>query len=162
MISPESGSRTESIILTHKGKVMFFWNRKKEDPRARVAPRRQAPTDKLLSLAYRIGKFSPTNCECPPAPSIIPVWIANNVETLELYVARLYSEFDIPRETEPALFLSMFEGFRDLIRSCPEAGDSPFCMSREEVIEVSKAIFVRLAEKRGILLDIPPSGDLSA
>jgi hypothetical protein len=162
MINPDPDSARIEHSIPSKGDVMFFWNRKKEEPSASPAPRLRVSTEKLLSEAYRIGKYSPTNCECPPAPNIIPVWIENNVEAFELYVERLYAGYDIPRETEPALFLAMFDGFRDLIRNCPDAGSSPFCMSREEVIEVSKSIFVKLAEKRGILLDLSQESVLTS
>lgn len=162
MINPDPDFVRIDHSLPSKGDVMFFWNRKKEEPSASPAPRLRVSTEKLVSEAYRIGKYSPTNCECPPAPNIIPVWIENNVEAFELYVERLYAGYDIPRETEPALFLAMFDGFRDLIRTCPDAGSSPFCMSREEVIEVSKSIFVKLAEKRGIPLDLSQESVLTS
>ncbi len=162
MIDPDPDPARIDHSLPSKGDDMFFWNRKKEEPSASPAPRLRVTSEKLLSEAYRIGKYSPTNCECPPAPNIIPVWIANNVDAFELYVDRLNAKYDIPRETEPGLFLAMFDGFRDLIRNCPDAGSSPFCMSREEVIEVSKSIFVKLAEKRGVLLDLSQESVLTS
>jgi hypothetical protein len=134
----------------------MFFRRKKIAPVAVVAPtaKIRVSDDVLLKEAYRTGRFSPTNCECPPAPDIIPVWIENNLESFGIYSGRLFEKYEIPPEFEPRLFQAMFQGFRDLIRSCPDGKDSPFCLSAEEIIFISKTIFIRLAQKRGVSLDI--------
>ncbi len=134
---------------------MFIWSKKKEVPDSGLKVKRPLSEEELVKAGYRIGKFSPSNCECPPAPDIIPIWVANNVEAFDLPVDRLLSEVDIPNEFLPKFFLAIFEGFRDLIHSCPNAGNSPFALGRGDVIEISKGIFIQLAQKKGVALDIP-------
>ena len=107
----------------------------------------------LLNEAYHIGRYSPSNCECPPAPSVIPVWIENNVEALEIFVNRLYREYRVPEDLSPRIYHRIYEGFCDLVRSQPDEGDSPFCLCRDEVLVHSREIFLALARRKQVPLD---------
>lgn len=109
----------------------------------------------LLKEAYRIGRYSPSNCECPPAPSVIPVWIENNVDAFEVFVDRLYREYRVPEGLSPRIYQRLYEGFCDLIRAQPDEGDSPFCLCRDEVLVHAREIFLTLAKRRGVPLDRP-------
>ncbi len=122
-------------------------------PAANPAIKAEILNEDLLKEAYKVGRYSPTNSECPPAPEIIPFWIQNNVEILGKYSDRLFDKYLIPHHLEPQLFLSMYKGFRDLILSCPDGIDSPFCLSSKEVIAVSKSIFMTLAKEKGVHLE---------
>ena len=108
----------------------------------------------LLKEAYRIGRYSPSNCECPPAPSVIPVWIENNVEAFEIFVDRLYREYRVPEELSPRIYHRVYEGFCDLVRAQPDEGDSPFCLCRDEVLVHAREIFLALARKKRVPLDL--------
>ena len=107
----------------------------------------------LLKEAYHIGRYSPSNCECPPAPSVIPVWIENNVEAFEIFVDRLYREYRVPEELSPRIYHRVYEGFCDLVRAQPDEGDSPFCLCRDEVFVHGREIFLSLAKRRQVRLD---------
>ena len=107
----------------------------------------------LLKEAYHIGRYSPSNCECPPAPSVIPVWIENNVEAFEIFVDRLYREYRVPEELSPRIYHRVYEGFCDLVRAQPDEGDSPFCLCRDEVLVHAREIFIALARKKRVSLD---------
>ncbi len=113
-----------------------------------------ASEEKLLREAYHIGRYSPSNCECPPAPSVIPVWVENNVEAFEIYVDRLYRDYQVPDSLGPRIFLRIYEGFCDLIRAQPDGGNSPFCLCREDVLVHAREIFLSLARKRAVPLDL--------
>ena len=108
----------------------------------------------LLKEAYHIGRYSPSNCECPPAPSVIPVWIENNVEAFEIFVDRLYREYRVPEELSPRIYHRVYEGFCDLVRAQPDEGDSPFCLCRDEVLVHAREIFIALARKKRVPLDL--------
>ncbi len=108
----------------------------------------------LLKEAYHIGRYSPSNCECPPAPSVIPVWIENNVEAFEIFVDRLYREYRVPEELSPRIYHRVYEGFCDLVRAQPDEGDSPFCLCRDEVLVHAREIFLALARKKRVPLDL--------
>ncbi|MCL5953414.1 MAG: hypothetical protein M1509_02770 [Nitrospirae bacterium] len=108
----------------------------------------------LLKEAYRIGRYGPSNCECPPAPSVIPVWIENNVEAFEILVDRLYREYRVREELSPRIYQRIYEGFCDLVRAQPDEGDSPFCLCREEVLVHAREIFLALAKKKQVSLDL--------
>lgn len=109
----------------------------------------------LLKEAYRIGRYGPSNCECPPAPSVIPVWIENNVVAFGIFVDRLYREYCVSHELSPRIYHRLYEGFCDLVRAQPDEGDSPFCLCREEVLVHAREIFLTLAQRRGVPLDLP-------
>jgi hypothetical protein len=134
--------------------MFFSWLKKVEDrPTASPVIKTEISEEDLFKEAYRAGRFSPTNSECPPAPDIIPVWIENNVQILEKYSDRLFEKYIIPPDLEPQIFLSMYKGFRDLVHSCPDGKNSPFCLGSEEVLTISKSIFTSLAKKRGVPLE---------
>ncbi|MGC8500329.1 MAG: hypothetical protein ACP5OS_04015 [Leptospirillia bacterium] len=111
----------------------------------------------LLREAYRIGRYSPSNCECPPAPSVIPVWVENNVEAFEISIDRLYRDYQVPDSLEPQIFRRIYEGFCDLVRSQSDGGNSPFCLCREDVLVHAREIFLTLARKRAISLELAPT-----
>lgn len=135
---------------------MFFWGKKTVAVEETGASRVTLDETALLKEAYRVGRFSPSNCECPPAPDIIPVWVDNNVESLEFYSNRFFDRFEVAPELEPRMFIAMFQGFRDLIHACPDGGSSsPFCMKADDIVVISKDIFRKLAAKKGITLSIP-------
>ncbi len=113
-----------------------------------------ASEEVLLKEAYHIGRYSPSNCECPPAPSVIPVWIENNVEAFEIFVDRLYREYRVPEELSPRIYRRIYEGFCDLVRAQPDEGDSPFCLCRDEVLVHAREIFLALARKKRVPLDL--------
>ena len=108
----------------------------------------------LLKEAYRIGRYGPSNCECPPAPSVIPVWIENNVEAFEIFVDRLYREYRVREDLSPRIYQRIYEGFCDLVRAQPDEGGSPFCLCREEVLVHAREIFLALAKKKQVSLDL--------
>lgn len=108
----------------------------------------------LLKEAYRIGRYGPSNCECPPAPSVIPVWIENNVVAFGIFVDRLYREYCVSHELSPRIYHRLYEGFCDLVRAQPDEGDSPFCLCREEVLVHAREIFLALAKKKQVSLDL--------
>jgi len=115
---------------------------------------KEASEEVLLREAYHIGRYSPSNCECPPAPSVIPVWVENNVQAFEIYVDRLYRDYQVPDTLAPRIFRRIYEGFCDLVCSQPDGGNSPFCLGREEVLVHAREIFLSLARKRAIPLDL--------
>ncbi len=122
----------------------------KEGEASPEAPvKKEVSEETLIREAYRVGRYSPTNCECPPAPEIIPIWIRNNVQALEIYSDRLFGEYVVPPELEIRLFQSMYRGFRDLVLSHPDEGCSPFCLSSRETLAVARQVFIELAAKRG-------------
>lgn len=135
---------------------MFFWSTKSQDKddEARPVQKISIPEEELLKEAWRIGRYAPTNCECPPAPHIIPVWIDNNIQALETFVRRFYHTYNVPPALEPRIFLSMYEGFKDLVKANPDGKDSPFCMSSAETIAVARRVFTVLAKDHGVLLDL--------
>jgi hypothetical protein len=125
-------------------------------PEAKI--RKTASEEVLLKEAYHIGRYSPTNCECPPAPDIIPVWVSNNVQALELYADRLFEEYAVPPGIGPRLFQEMYRGFRDLVLSHPDEGSSPFCLSSRETLVVARRVFVELAAKHQIAITLDGEG----
>lgn len=48
----------------------------------------------------------------------------------------------------------MFDGFKELIKANPDEGDLGG-FSRQKDIEISKTIFIRIAEKHGMTLNFP-------
>ena len=136
--------------------MFLSWIYKTEDKEniSEAKIRKTSSEELLLKEAYHIGRYSPTNCECPPAPDIIPVWVRNNVQALELYTDRLFEEYAVPPGIEPRLFQEMYRGFRDLVLSHPDEGCSPFCLSSRETLVVARRIFVELAAKRQIAITL--------
>jgi hypothetical protein len=139
-----------------EGSMFFSWLYKiaDEERSSAVKIRKTVSEEVLLKEAYHIGRYSPTNCECPPAPDIIPIWVRNNVQALELYTDRLLEEYVVPPEIEPRLFQNMYQGFRDLVLSHPDEGCSPFCLSSRETLAIARKIFVELAAKHGHAITI--------
>ncbi len=135
--------------------MFLSWIYKTEDKEniSEAKIRKTSSEELLLKEAYHIGRYSPTNCECPPAPDIIPVWVRNNVQALGLYTDRLFEEYAVPPEIEPRLFQEMYRGFRDLVLSQPDEGGSPFCLSSRETLVAAQRVFVELAAKRQIVFN---------
>jgi len=135
---------------------MFFWSSKslEKENDARPVQKISIPEEELLKEAWRIGRYAPTNCECPPAPDIKPVWIDNNIQALEVFVQRFYRKYNIPPALEPRIFLNIYEGFKDLVKANPDEKDSPFCMSSAETIIVARHVFIALAKNHGVSLAI--------
>ena len=85
---------------------------------------------------------------------MIPVWIENNVEAFEIFVDRLYREYRVREDLSPRIYQRIYEGFCDLVRAQPDEGDSPFCLCREEVLVHAREIFLALAKKKQVSLDL--------
>ena len=129
--------------------LSWLYKTKEGEESPAVPAKKVVSEEALIKEAYRVGRFSPTNCECPPAPDIIPIWIRNNVQALEIYSDRLFEGYAVPPDLEIRLFQSMYQGFRDLVLSNPDEGGSPFCLSSQETLAIARQIFVELAAKRG-------------
>jgi len=135
---------------------MFLFKSKKKETEQEVLPKTDVPFDDILKQAFRVGRFSPLQSQCSPAPDLIPVWNENNRQILSPIAARFFKTYEIPESRKIEVIEAMQKGYAAMINSGPSYegdGSNAFLFTKQQVIDLSNEMFRLIAQELGLSED---------
>ncbi len=132
--------------------MLFFKSKSKESVHEDMK-NTNVPFEEILKQAYRVGRFSPLQSQCSPAPALIPVWNENNRAILSPIVARFFETYEIPESRKVEILEGIQKGYAAMINSGPNYegdGSNAFLFSKKQVIDLSNEMFRSIAMEIGI------------
>jgi hypothetical protein len=132
---------------------MFFWKKEKNETIEQTLPKTGVPFEEILKQAFRLGRFSPLQSQCSPAPDLVPVWNENNREILSPRVYNFFKTYEVPASRKIEVIEEIQKGYQAMINSGPNydgGGSGAFLFSKKQVIDLSNEMFRLIALESGL------------
>lgn len=142
------------VLSPHRqGEAMLFFKSKSKEPVQENRKKTNVTFEEILKQAYRVGRFSPLQSQCSPAPALVPVWVENNRAILSPIVARFFETYEIPDSRKVEILEEIQKGYAAMINSGPAYegdGSNAFLFSKKQVIDLSNEMFRSIAVEIGV------------